>query len=59
MKIEQFEDKGLAHFSYAILSECAREIVLIDLARSPTTTTRRPTTPKSGPSSKPTRTPTS
>ncbi|GAB3241489.1 MBL fold metallo-hydrolase [Hymenobacter seoulensis] len=35
MKIEQFDDKGLAHFSYAILSECAREIVLIDPARDP------------------------
>ena len=35
MKIEQFEDKGLAHFSYAILSECAREIVLVDPARDP------------------------
>jgi hydroxyacylglutathione hydrolase len=35
MKIEQFEDKDLAHFSYAILSECAREIVLIDPARNP------------------------
>jgi hydroxyacylglutathione hydrolase len=35
MKIEQFEDKGLAHFSYVILSECAREIVLIDPARNP------------------------
>ena len=35
MQIEQFEDKGLAHFSYAILSECAREIVLIDPARNP------------------------
>ncbi|MCC3154784.1 rhodanese-like domain-containing protein [Hymenobacter sp. BT770] len=35
MKIEQFEDKGLAHFSYAVLSECAREIVLIDPARNP------------------------
>lgn len=35
MKIEQFEDKGLAHFSYAVLSECAREIVLIDPARDP------------------------
>ncbi len=35
MKIEQFEDKGLAHFSYAILSECAREIVLVDPARNP------------------------
>ena len=35
MKIEQFEDQGLAHFSYAILSECAREIVLIDPSRNP------------------------
>ena len=35
MKIEQFEDQGLAHFSYAILSECAREIVLVDPARNP------------------------
>jgi len=35
MKIEQFEDQGLAHFSYAILSECARQIVLIDPARDP------------------------
>ncbi|TPG67550.1 MBL fold metallo-hydrolase [Hymenobacter nivis] len=35
MKIEQFEDKGLAHFSYAILSDCAQEIVLIDPARNP------------------------
>ncbi len=24
MKIERFEDRGVAHFSYAILSECAR-----------------------------------
>ena len=35
MKIEQFEDKGLAHYSYAILSESAREIVLVDPARDP------------------------
>jgi glyoxylase-like metal-dependent hydrolase (beta-lactamase superfamily II) len=35
MKIEQFEDKGLAHFSYAILSECAQQVVLIDPARDP------------------------
>ena len=35
MKIEQFEDKGLAHFSYAILSESARKIVLVDPARNP------------------------
>ncbi len=35
MQIEQFEDKGLSHFSYAILSTCAREIVLVDPARDP------------------------
>jgi hydroxyacylglutathione hydrolase len=35
MKIEQFEDQGLSHFSYAILSECARELVLVDPARNP------------------------
>lgn len=35
MKIEQFEDKGLAQYSYAVLSEGTREIVLIDPARDP------------------------
>ena len=35
MKIKQFEDKGLAHYSYAILSECEQKIVLIDPARDP------------------------
>jgi hydroxyacylglutathione hydrolase len=35
MIIKQFEDKGLAHFAYAILSEESREIVLIDPARDP------------------------
>ncbi|WP_162052140.1 MBL fold metallo-hydrolase [Pontibacter pamirensis] len=35
MKIKQFEDKGLAHYSYSILSEEYREIVLIDPARDP------------------------
>ncbi|GAA4463681.1 rhodanese-like domain-containing protein [Nibrella saemangeumensis] len=35
MKIEQFKDKGLAHYSYAILSECQQEIVLVDPARDP------------------------
>lgn len=35
MKIKQFEDKGLAHYSYAILSEGNKEIVLIDPARDP------------------------
>ncbi|MDX5345603.1 MAG: MBL fold metallo-hydrolase, partial [Hymenobacteraceae bacterium] len=35
MKIQQFEDKGLAHFAYAILSEDKKEVVLIDPARNP------------------------
>ncbi|MDO1449259.1 MBL fold metallo-hydrolase [Rhodocytophaga aerolata] len=35
MKIHQFEDKGLSHFSYAILSECESQIILIDPARDP------------------------
>lgn len=35
MTIKQFEDKGLAHYSYAILSECTGKIVLIDPARNP------------------------
>ena len=33
MIIKQFEDKGLAHYSYAILSECKSEMVLIDPSR--------------------------
>lgn len=35
MKIKQFEDKGLAHYSYAILDEETHEIILIDPARDP------------------------
>lgn len=35
MKIQQFEDKFLAHYSYAILSECESKIVLIDPGRNP------------------------
>jgi hydroxyacylglutathione hydrolase len=35
MQVQQFEDKNLAHFSYAILSECERKVVLIDPARNP------------------------
>jgi len=34
MKIEQFKDKNLSHYSYAVLSD-SREIVLIDPARDP------------------------
>ncbi|MDP9076315.1 MAG: rhodanese-like domain-containing protein [Bacteroidota bacterium] len=33
MKIEQFEDKGLSHYSYAILSESDRQVILIDPSR--------------------------
>ncbi|PWG78616.1 MBL fold metallo-hydrolase [Pararcticibacter amylolyticus] len=35
MKIQQFEDKYLSHYSYAILSECERKIILIDPSRNP------------------------
>ncbi|MPR33107.1 MBL fold metallo-hydrolase [Salmonirosea aquatica] len=35
MKIKQFEDKDLAHYAYAILSECEQKIILIDPARDP------------------------
>ncbi|MBG6234058.1 glyoxylase-like metal-dependent hydrolase (beta-lactamase superfamily II)/rhodanese-related sulfurtransferase [Pedobacter sp. CAN_A7] len=35
MKIKQFEDKNLSHYSYAILSETSGEMVLIDPARIP------------------------
>jgi len=34
MKIEQFEDKNLSHYSYAILSECENKIVLVDPSRN-------------------------
>lgn len=34
MQIHQWEDKNLAHFSYAILSDCEKKIVLIDPARN-------------------------
>lgn len=32
--MEQFEDKSLSHYSYAILNECAAEIILIDPSRN-------------------------
>lgn len=35
MKIQQFEDKDLAHYAYAILSECERQVILVDPARNP------------------------
>ncbi|MBC9915580.1 MBL fold metallo-hydrolase [Chitinophaga varians] len=33
MEIRQFEDKGLAHYAYAVYSEQAGEVILIDPAR--------------------------
>ncbi len=36
MQIRQFENKYLSHYSYAILSDCEKKIVLIDPSRNPT-----------------------
>ena len=35
MNIKQWEDKNLSHFSYAVLSDCGKKIILIDPARNP------------------------
>ena len=35
MQIKQFEDKNLAHYSYSIMSDCEKKIILIDPARNP------------------------
>lgn len=35
MQIKQWEDKNLAQFSYAILSDCEKKVVLIDPSRNP------------------------
>ena len=35
MQIKQWEDENLAQFSYAILSDCEKKIVLIDPSRNP------------------------
>jgi hydroxyacylglutathione hydrolase len=35
MEIKQWEDKNLSHFSYAVLSDCEKKIVLVDPARNP------------------------
>lgn len=35
MRIKQWEDKNLAQFSYSILSDCEKKMVLIDPARNP------------------------
>lgn len=35
MKIKQFEDKYLSHYSYAILSECTSKLIIIDPSRNP------------------------
>jgi hydroxyacylglutathione hydrolase len=34
MQIKQFEDKNLSQYSYAILSDCEKKIILIDPARN-------------------------
>ena len=34
MHIKQFEDKNLSHYSYAILSDCEKKLILIDPARN-------------------------
>ena len=34
MQIKQFEDKNLSHYSYAILSESEKKIILVDPARN-------------------------
>lgn len=35
MQIKQWEDSNLSHFSYAVLSDCEKKIVLIDPSRNP------------------------
>jgi glyoxylase-like metal-dependent hydrolase (beta-lactamase superfamily II)/rhodanese-related sulfurtransferase len=35
MQVRQFEDKYLSQFSYAILSDCEKKIVIVDPARNP------------------------
>lgn len=35
MEIQQWEDKNLSHFSYAILSDCEKKIIIVDPARNP------------------------
>lgn len=35
MQIKQWEDKNLSHFSYGILSDCEKKIILIDPSRNP------------------------
>ena len=35
MQIKQFEDKNLSHYSYAIMSESEKNIILIDPSRNP------------------------
>ena len=35
MKIKQFEDKNLSHYSYTILSDCDKKIIVIDPSRNP------------------------
>jgi glyoxylase-like metal-dependent hydrolase (beta-lactamase superfamily II) len=34
MQIKQFEDKNLSHYSYAVLSDCEKKMIVIDPARN-------------------------
>lgn len=34
MQIKQFEDKNLAHYSYAVVSDCEKKMIVIDPARN-------------------------
>ncbi len=35
MQIKQWEDKNLSHYSYGILSDCEKKIILVDPSRNP------------------------
>ncbi len=35
MQIKQWEDKNLSHYSYGILSDCEKKVVLVDPSRNP------------------------
>jgi glyoxylase-like metal-dependent hydrolase (beta-lactamase superfamily II)/rhodanese-related sulfurtransferase len=36
MQIKQFEDKNLSHYSYAVVSDCEKKMILVDPARDVT-----------------------
>ena len=35
MQIKQWEDKNLSHYSYGILSDCEKQVILVDPSRNP------------------------